>query len=570
MFDKLGELYQPQCDPLKVRNLDLDLLEPLQVALTDSKPAIRNVVLITLESTRKDVFPFKKEGNAYDQIVASYKGQNGLSELNQKLSSLSQVAEILTGEPSGFGSPAGNGSAGQQKWRGLLGDTMGGLNVKNAITGSTWSLKSWLVSHCGIEPLPVDLTEEAKRKIYQLCIPQILDLFNKQLGESSNSSSANADKREGSFEFRSSEWDTVLMQSVTERFDSQDELDKHIGFGSVIDKDTLLDPSSKYFPPKLPQTNYFGFPETELLPYLRDAFSEAKKNNRRLFLSHLTSTTHHPHHPPKSWGEGESYVPSGWGNDETYDHYLNTVKYQDEWIGKVFDVLEETGAIDETLVVILGDHGVAFETPDKSFSNVQNGHVSNFRIPFLFVHPHLPRIQIDAKTTPIAIVPTIMDLLVETGSLNTKASATAKRLMRRYQGQSLIRPFDSGSSDGREPWYFGTTNPGGSLIAISSASSSYRLALPLCSTAALRFTDTDTDPAEHDPMTEWTLEKLRNNVRERHGKEAEDWLVKAEKLGRWWFWEQHERWNYHKAARSTDRGAEGNGGRVSGKAWWET
>ena len=61
--------------------------------------------------------------------------------------------------------------------------------------------------------------------------------------------------------------------SLADHFDGQDILDGHMGFRQVITKETILDPASKHYPPKEPEVNYFGFPETETLPYLRDLFT---------------------------------------------------------------------------------------------------------------------------------------------------------------------------------------------------------------------------------------------------------------------------------------------------------
>lgn len=213
---------------------------------------------------------------------------------------------------------------------------------------------------------------------------------------------------------------------------------------------------------------------------------------------------------------------------------------------------------------------MAFDVTDGSSSNIENGHVSNFNVPLVFIHPQLPRVQVSAKTTTISILPTILDLLISTNSLNTRASETATHLISQYQGQSLIRTFLP-TKNGRQPWYFGIINPGGSMLAVSSAAAPWRLVLPLCKSAPFRFTDIETDPAEKSPIEGWTLEEAESRVRRLHGEEAARWLLQAEKLARWWFWEQRERWGYHKATRSTARGG---GDRIAGQEekehWWET
>ncbi|KAF2135824.1 uncharacterized protein K452DRAFT_280927 [Aplosporella prunicola CBS 121167] len=569
--------YNPKCDPLKVSNLDDELLESVETAVRKQKPIIKNVMLISLESTRKDLFPMKKDSELYKKILGTYDEMSLITardELDAKLAALTPNAEFLTGESSGFGNGSGL-DAGSASWRDAYkGSGAGGINVQNAITGSAFTLKSLLTSICGVDPLPVDFTEETKCSIYQPCLPQVLDLFNKAIEEKNKTAP-------GEPEYLSWPWESAMVQAVTDKFDSQDKLHEQMGFGQMIVKDTLENASSKFYPPKEPMSNYFGYPETEVLPYMRNMFVEARQQNRRLFLSHLTSTTHHPFAPPKGWDGREEYLkPNKIKGHDAFDNYLNTVKYQDEWIGKIFNMLEEVAAINETLVVLVGDHGMAFTTPDGTNSNFENGYVTNFDIPLVFAHPHLPSVQLPAKVTPTSILPTILDLLLQTGSIDqTAAGATAHHLLPGYQGQSLIRELGftgskhgSSSASKKQPWHFSIINPGGSVMAVSSGATPYRLIMPLCSTLPLRFTDTATDPLEHRPVEAWNPHELADRVARVHGRKGAEWALLASRLGRWWYWEQRERWGYHRAARSTDRSAEdsNNSGKLRKDHWWET
>jgi hypothetical protein len=178
--------------------------------------------------------------------------------------------------------------------------------------------------------------------------------------------------------------------------------------------------------------------------------------------------------------------------------------------------------------------------------------------------------QVKARTTNLSILPTILDLLVQTGSLTPRNAETALQFMPQYQGQSLTRDFVSLTDDGRQPWTFGLINPGGSMIVISSAATPFRLLMPLCSSTKFRFTDIESDPLESHGIEEWTLESLTAKVQQEVGGKAARWVAQAERLGKWWFWEQKKRWGYHKAAKSTDRGGAEQGGRLKKDHWWET
>lgn len=225
-------------------------------------------------------------------------------------------------------------------------------------------------------------------------------------------------------------------------------------------------------------------------------------------------------------------------------------------------MLHEVGALNETLIIMTGDHGLAFKSLDQSQSAVNNGHISNFAIPLLFVHPDLPRLQLKASTTPLSIIPTVLDLLLHTDSLLEPAAETAGSLIPKYQGNSLIRRLDYSvlTADGGtrkaffQPFHFSAINPGGSLLAISDASSTFRLVFPLCSSIPLRFTDIATDPTEADPSIAWTMDELISIIKVKHGVKAKEWAKLAQELGRWWFWNQRGNWGYWGNARSTGRG----------------
>ncbi|KAH6614917.1 alkaline-phosphatase-like protein [Boeremia exigua] len=565
--------YEPLCDPLKLSNLDADILTPLATGLTNRKPKIKNVLLLTLESTRKDMFPLKKNSHAYNTILSSYASANASQELDSKLRNITSVAKFLSGESTGF--QADDDKVPDGSWRHAFKDGFGSINVQGAVTQAAYTLKSLLSSHCGVEPLPVDFTEETQGWIYQSCLPQVLESLSTHIREE------HKETRDDVEDHLTWPWESAMIQSVTDQFDSQDLLDEQMGFENVIAERVLSDPTSKHYPPKQPWVNYFGYPETESLDYLKDMFVDARQQQKRMFVSHLTSSPHHPFATPKDWaGHTEYLKKQRWRPEDPLDGYLNTIKYQDDWISDIFQMLHDVGALNETLVVMTGDHGLAFNSLDKSQSAVNNGHISNFAIPFLLVHPDLPRIQLKASTTPLSIIPTVLDLLLQTESLPKSASEKAEALLPKYQGNSLIRNLNYSvlTADGGiaktffQPFHFSAINPGGSLLAISDASTTFRLILPLCSSIPLRFTDITTDPTEADPTIAWTMDELVAIIKVKHGVKAKEWAKLARALGRWWFWNQHDKWGYWGNARSTGRGgAEVAGaGRVKKKHWWET
>lgn len=102
-----------------------------------------------------------------------------------------------------------------------------------------------------------------------------------------------------------------------------------------------------------------SYAEREVYPYLKDIVNEAIENKERLFLSHFTSTTHHPWSTPADFHDEQYFSADGlMSKHEDMNNYLNTVRYVDGWLGDILKVLDETGIANETLVVFIGDQYV--------------------------------------------------------------------------------------------------------------------------------------------------------------------------------------------------------------------
>lgn len=255
----------------------------------------------------------------------------------------------------------------------------------------------------------------------------------------------------------------------------------------------------------------------------------------------------------------EFYTGTGGGvNHEPMNNYLNTIRFVDTWLGDVMSMLDSAGIANSTLVVLVGDHGQAFAEDDKDMTGTyENGHISNFRVPLVFRHPHMPRIDIAANATSISIIPTILDLLIQTHSLNERDSEIASALLPEYQGQSLIRPFisavdehshpttpENSDSSTRHVWNMGLINAGGSMVSITAAGIPYRLILPIRDGFESVFTHLDEDPSELHPTKAWTLPKLVELVEGKYGEEAGRWVGDAEKVGLWYVNDLRRIWGY--------------------------
>ncbi|KAJ5480750.1 hypothetical protein N7539_006644 [Penicillium diatomitis] len=562
--------YNPKKDPLKISNLDGEIYAPLKAAFDKHNVEIEHVILVTLESGRKEVFPMQQGTPMFDALLDSHPKEEREQAID-KLVTMTPVSQMLTGEYA-------TDSKGQRvnltgaNWQDSAPEGMGGLNVRGAITGSSLTFKSVLGSHCGVHPLPVDLLEETELEIYQPCLPQLFELFNTVKG--SDAGSSRSERDESAPPAWKNPWKSVFMQSITDGYDRQDTLNENMGFKHKVVKSTLTSSGSKY-QAQGSEINYFGYAETELKPYIKDLFEEAAHNKTRMFLSHITSTTHHPWNTPDDFRNDDYMGSRGSINHTPMNNYLNTVRFVDGWLGEIMAMLDQTGIANSTLVVIVGDHGQAFAEDHKEMTGTyENGHISNYRVPIVFRHPHMPRLNIDANATSISIIPTILDLLIQSKSLDPRDSEMASALLSDYQGQSLIRPFvpsikqnpdanaqaprETNSRISRKPhskpgdhtqhnWNFGIVNAGGSMVAVTAAGTPWRLILPLKENFEYIFSDLDKDPGELHPLNAWTIKELLKEVSSKYGDAAAKWTRDAERVGKWWVNEQRRNWGYREA-----------------------
>lgn len=530
--------YNPVNDPLKITNLDEDVLGELRGSLKLDSVNIRHVVIFQMESMRQELFPLVSGSNFHNMVLQSHHDKKTHDEVNHRLAELTTNVQKITGVPGNFIDADNKPIIPESTvWNDKTKPGFGGINVIGTHTTCTSSIKSLGAIHCGVWPMPVDSCKESRLESYQPCFPRVVELFNRlKDGSSSNSTD----------DFRNQRWTSRFFQSIADQFDDQDDMDRMIGFEQVVTREQVDDRINSG-ESEAEEINYFGFAETEIKQNIQDYINNATANNERMFLSHFTSTTHHPWGTPESFERNEYFGEATGGltsSHEDMNNYLNAVHFNDGWVGQVMQMLDDAGVADETLVVFVGDHGQAFREDAHISGTYQNGHISNFRVPLVFHHPQIPRVHLNLNSSSINILPTVLDLLIATESLNEKDTAAASDIVQDYEGQSLIRPFKA-VHHGRRSWNFGIINPGSRFLAITSADEPYRLVMPWDGDSEFIFTNLATDVAELHGMENWSLGGLISDVEKRHGAEAAQWVREAEAVAQWWGPERMRLWNYH-------------------------
>jgi lipoteichoic acid synthase len=186
------------------------------------------------------------------------------------------------------------------------------------------------------------------------------------------------------------------------------------------------------------------FPDGELDTYathelstaesLTSWFDEQRRADKPVFALMWTVMTHHPYLTDEA--ESVRYDTK----DPSFDRYLNALNRGDEAFGRVMRYLEEERILDETLVVVVGDHGQAFGRHD------QIGHASklyeeNCHVPLVLINPKLFSGQrYETVGGLVDIAPTLADVMGE-------APADT------WQGRSLFRTDRPNRTYFFSPWW---------------------------------------------------------------------------------------------------------------------
>jgi arylsulfatase A-like enzyme len=135
------------------------------------------------------------------------------------------------------------------------------------------------------------------------------------------------------------------------------------------------------------------------------AISWVKKHPEQPFLlTFLTVTTHHPYQTPsmKDWPQP----------GEEFQGYLEAIEHLDNFASTVYQKLEEAQLTDNTLFIIVGDHGEAFGEHYRMQHDVVP-YEEGIHVPLYMYNPQLlgKARQVKGLRHHIDILPTILEVL---------------------------------------------------------------------------------------------------------------------------------------------------------------
>jgi len=110
-----------------------------------------------------------------------------------------------------------------------------------------------------------------------------------------------------------------------------------------------------------------------------------------------------PHHPYKSHGP-----PAQDFGRRARDRYDSEISYADAWAGFLFEYLRQKDLWDDTIVVVLSDHGEEFKEHGMS-QHCKQLYVESTHVPLIVRIPGVSPTRVKHPVAPIDVFPTLLD-----------------------------------------------------------------------------------------------------------------------------------------------------------------
>lgn len=191
---------------------------------------------------------------------------------------------------------------------------------------------------------------------------------------------------------------TAFFQPVVETYEDRVDLVKQLGFDRFRARDSLDGT-------RFSIVNYFGWEDRVMLkPGLRWATEDRLRPH---FSVYLTLTSHHDYKVPPSF-PSRAYP----GQPGLRGSWLNAIRYVDAFLGELIERYEEAGLLDDTVFVVVGDHGEAFGEHGFNLHDLVM-YEEGLHVPFVIWGPPLGerRGVIEGARQQIDILPTVLELV---------------------------------------------------------------------------------------------------------------------------------------------------------------
>ena len=148
---------------------------------------------------------------------------------------------------------------------------------------------------------------------------------------------------------------------------------------------------------------YLGIDDHAMIEPAINWMQRQKNNGVPFFASMLTLTTHHPYVTPVR-------IEAVSEPEQAKKAYEDGVRYTDGWLRNFFGKMQKLGLLDNTLVVITGDHGEAF-FEHGTLSHNATAYEEGIRVPLILSGPMLGDHKVvHGLRQHIDIMPTVLDI----------------------------------------------------------------------------------------------------------------------------------------------------------------
>jgi arylsulfatase A-like enzyme len=144
-----------------------------------------------------------------------------------------------------------------------------------------------------------------------------------------------------------------------------------------------------------------------LIPFIE------REPGRPFFAMGWTQQTHHPYEPTPGVPMIDLRGGRAAGPDEyDLDRYLNVLHETDRQLARLFDALRRGRLADDTLVIVVGDHGQAFGYPHDSYSQGRTLYEEDVHVPLMIWWPRRYKTETHAPMVGghVDLAPTIAEL----------------------------------------------------------------------------------------------------------------------------------------------------------------
>jgi lipoteichoic acid synthase len=248
----------------------------------------------------------------------------------------------------------------------------GGLVVDRAYAVMPATAKALTAILCGLTPTPMLEPRMLTPELLGRCLPRLL---------------------------REQGYDTLYMQTAGERFENRLKAVASMGYEKFILPDELPHEGMEV-------PNFLGYEDDSML---QPSEAWLRAHGKKPFLAtYLTVNAHHDYE--RLVRRGEFHFT---GQDEMLDRYLNNVHVTDLFLEQLFEQYKRLGLYEDTLFVLVGDHGEGFGEHGRRGHNTVP-YEEGLRVPLVLVDPsnrmfvpgHLP-----GPVSQVDIMVTVLRLL---------------------------------------------------------------------------------------------------------------------------------------------------------------